>query len=35
MVKGHASRVASLGQHTIKVVFAAGREEPEESEKRD
>ncbi len=28
MVKGHTSSVASLGQHAIKVVFTAGREEP-------
>lgn len=28
VVKGHASRVASLGQHAIKIVFTSGREEP-------
>lgn len=28
MVKGHTSSVASLGQHAVKVVFTAGREEP-------
>lgn len=28
VVEGHASGVASLGQHAIKIVFTAGREEP-------
>lgn len=28
VVKGHTSSVSSLGQHAIKVVFTAGREEP-------